>query len=55
MLACIYRAELELVGIGMLLGAEDARNDDIGKVGAGRTALLDFEAGHGKQVAQFLC
>ncbi len=50
--AGIDRAELELVGVGMLFSGEDACDDDIVKVSAGGTALFDFEAGHGQQVAQ---
>jgi hypothetical protein len=50
----IDRAELQLVGIGMFLDAQHFRHDDTRKVGAGGTALLDFEAGHGQQMAEFV-
>ncbi len=53
-LAGIDFAEFQLVSIGMLLGRQHARDDHIGKVGAGRTALLDFEAGHRQQMAQLV-
>ena len=52
--ADIDGAELELVGIGVLIDAQHLGHDDTRKVGAGATAFLDFEAGHGQQMAQFV-
>ena len=52
--ADIDRAELELVGIRMFLDAQHFGDDDIRKVDAGRTAFLDFEAGHGQDMTELL-
>ena len=53
-LADIDGAKLQLVGVRMLLDAQHLGDDDIRKVGAGGTAFLDFEAGHGQYMAELL-
>jgi hypothetical protein len=45
-------AQLELVGVGVLLGLDDLRHHDTAEGGRGRFGLLDLEAGHGQQMAE---
>jgi hypothetical protein len=45
-------AELELVGVGVLLRLDDLRHHDATEGGRGGFGLLDLEAGHGQQMAE---
>jgi hypothetical protein len=54
MLAGIDRTQFQLVSIRVFLDREHARDDDIGKVGAGGTALFDLKTSHCQKVTELI-